>query len=186
MMMSRRISPRFGDPYAPTKTMNSDQNALRPGRPSEAKKPIARTRENSRQENGASGRRLDVSVREPGVEWERGELHKEANQEGCEHRNLQADGEIGRERAGLMPQGGVEERGHVEGVCVRSIYGGVHAGAVEVQGKDRKEHDHEPNLCENEEFQRRVSAVRCTPPAHPEEKPDDHAVPANPAQQEVE
>src|SRR3989442_67794 len=118
----------------------------------------AHLQEDGRQENGASGRRLDVSVREPGVEWERGELHEEANQEGCEHRNLQTDGEIGCERAGLMPQRGVEERGHVEGVCVRSIYGGVHAGAVEVQGKDRKEHDHERNLCENEKFENHVCA----------------------------
>src|SRR2546425_6921642 len=141
----------------------------------------AHLQEDARQQNGASGRRLDVSVREPGVEWERGELHQEANQEGCEHRNLQADGEIGRERAGLMPQGGVEERGHVKGVCVRSIYGGVHAGAVEVQGKDRKEHDHEPNLCENEEFQRRVSAVSAPPEGYPEKKRGGGGVPQKPA-----
>src|SRR3989449_678560 len=146
----------------------------------------AHLQEDARQENGASGRRLDVSVREPRVEWERGELHEEANQEGCEHRNLQAVREMGCERAGLMPQGGVEERGHVEGVCVRSIYGGVHAGAVEVQGKDRKEHDHEPNLCENEEFQRRVSAVRATPQASHEENRGDDEVPANTEEQEVE
>ena len=37
---------RFGEPYAPTKTMNSDQNEFRPGKPREAKKPIARIREN--------------------------------------------------------------------------------------------------------------------------------------------
>src|SRR2546425_3519933 len=146
----------------------------------------AHLQEDARQENGASGRRLDVSVREPRVERERGELHEEANQEGCEHRNLQADGEIGRERAGLMPQGGVEERGHVEGVCVRSIYGGVHAGAVEVEGKDRKEHDHEPNLCENEEVQRRVSAGRSTPDSYQEEHRDDHEFPENREEQEVE
>src|SRR3989441_11554474 len=85
-----------------------------------------------------------------------------------------------------MPQGGVEERRHVEGVCVRSVYGGVHAGAVEVQGKDRKEHDHEPNLCENEEFQRRVSAVRATPDAYQEEHRDDHAFPEKPEEQEGE
>src|SRR2546427_5768124 len=85
-----------------------------------------------------------------------------------------------------MPQGGVEERRHVEGVCVRSVYGGVHAGAVEVQGKDRKEHDHEPNLCENEEFQRRVSAVRATPDAYQEKKRGDDEVPENSEKQEGE
>src|SRR2546422_7452720 len=85
-----------------------------------------------------------------------------------------------------MPQGGVEERRHVEGVCVRSIYGGVHAGAVEVQGKDRKEHDHEPNLCENEEFQRRVSAVWSTPHAYQEENRGDDEVPEKREEQEGE
>src|SRR2546422_9596350 len=76
-----------------------------------------------------------------------------------------------------MPQGGVEERRHVEGVCVRSVYGGVHAGAVEVEGKDRKQHDHEPNLCENEEFQRRVSAVRPTPKSDQEQNQDKDELP---------
>src|SRR5437867_903818 len=85
-----------------------------------------------------------------------------------------------------MPQGGVEECRHVEGVCVRSVYGGVHAGAVEVKSKDRKEHDHEPNLCENEEFQRRVSAVRSTPDAYQEEHRDDDEFPENGEEQEVE
>src|SRR2546427_12265319 len=83
-----------------------------------------------------------------------------------------------------MPQGGVEERRHVEGVCVRSVYGGVHAGAVEVQGKDRKEHDHEPNLCENEEFQRRVSAGRVTPQALQEENRGVDERPEKPKEEE--
>src|SRR2546425_8338836 len=83
-----------------------------------------------------------------------------------------------------MPQGGVEERRHVEGVCVRSIYGGVHAGAVEVQGKDRKEHDHEPNLCENEEFQRRVSAVPATPASYQEEHRGGDELPGKREEQE--
>src|SRR2546422_11151155 len=85
-----------------------------------------------------------------------------------------------------MPQGGVEERRHVEGVCVRSVYGGVHAGAVEVEGKNRKQHDHEPNLCENEEFQRRVSAVRPTPDAHKEENRGNDEFPENREKQEGE
>src|SRR5881628_2701964 len=200
MMISARISTRFGDSYAPRKTMNSDQNELRLGRPSDAKNPMASTRENcgitfarpwssgmsrvpvacltepasmnriavmmpwlnnwkippwtpntvrleaprrtkpmcpielgetnecrvdhrhrpehcehppqalcgigedsevdakepvpahlqedAREEDGASGRGLDVSVREPGMEGEGGELHEEANQEGREDRNL--------------------------------------------------------------------------------------------------
>src|SRR2546428_11993608 len=83
-----------------------------------------------------------------------------------------------------MPQGGVEERRHVEGVCVRSVYGGVHAGAVEVQGKDRKEHDHEPNLCENEEFQRRVSAVSGPPEASQGEKRGEGEMPQDSEKQE--
>src|SRR2546426_12032654 len=85
-----------------------------------------------------------------------------------------------------MPQGGVEERRHVEGVCVRSVYGDVHAGAVEVEGKDRKQHDHEPNLCENEEFQRRVSAVPATPDAGQEEKRGNDEIPEKREEQEGE
>src|SRR2546425_10570376 len=85
-----------------------------------------------------------------------------------------------------MPQGGVEERRHVEGVSVRSVYGGVHAGAVEVQGKDRKEHDHEPNLCENEEFQRRVSAVWAPPKGYQEEQRGDEKFPAKNVEEEDE
>src|SRR2546427_4547323 len=85
-----------------------------------------------------------------------------------------------------MPQRGVEERRHVEGVCVRSVYGGVHPGAVEVEGKDRKQHDHEPNLCENEEFQRRVSAVRPPPEAQQEENPGNEEVPEKREKEEGE
>ena len=46
MRISRRIGSRFWEPYAPTNTMNSDQNEFRPGNPRDAKKAIARTAEN--------------------------------------------------------------------------------------------------------------------------------------------
>src|SRR5439155_27191451 len=55
----------------------------------DAKEPVpAHLQEDAREEDGASGRGLDVSVREPSMEGEGGELHEEANQEGREDRNL--------------------------------------------------------------------------------------------------
>ncbi len=55
----------------------------------DAEEPVpAHLQEDAREEDGASGRGLDVSVRKPGMEGEGGELHEEANQEGREDRNL--------------------------------------------------------------------------------------------------
>ena len=78
-----------------------------------------------------------MGIREPRVERERGELDDEAEEESGEDRDLQAQGEVRQEPSRLVTQRAMQERGHVERIRVRAVHGGVHPGAVEVQGEDR-------------------------------------------------
>src|SRR5437867_8978945 len=85
-----------------------------------------------------------------------------------------------------MPERRVQERRHVEGVRVRSVNGSIHARAVKVECEDRQQHDHEPDLREDEELKGRVSAVRPTPNPDEEEHRNDDEYTENRKEQEVE
>ena len=78
---------------------------VRQHRQTESQESIgAHFQQNAGENDAAGGRRLDVRVREPGVKWKHGNLHREGGEECQEEPHLQ------RRRVGALAQGQDVER----------------------------------------------------------------------------
>src|SRR2546422_1599648 len=85
-----------------------------------------------------------------------------------------------------MPEGAMEEYGHVERVRVVAIHGEVDAGTVEVEGEDRKEHDCEPHVGEDQKLEGRIPTVWPAPDPDQEEHREQDELPEDREEEEIE
>ena len=115
---------------------------VREQRQGEAQQAVGRgLQQDARQVHGTCGRRLGVSVRQPGVERHHRQLHREGDEEAQHQEVLDAGRQFGLEQVAVVE--------------------GDHASAVVVdqhQAEDRHQHDQAAGLGEDEELGRRVDA----------------------------
>ena len=126
--------------------------------------------EDGRQDDRAGRRRVGVRVGQPGVEREHRHLDREAQEEGQEHPPLQAGVE-----AVLL------ELDDVEGVLP-----GLRVGVVVVQRQDAEQHHDAADQGVQEELDGRVEPAVAAPDADQEVHRDQHHLPEQEEQQEVE
>jgi hypothetical protein len=137
---------------------------IRGDRQREAQEAVAAHLQHDRgQDHRAAGRRLDVRIRQPGVDREHRHLHREGGEEGHEDPVLL----------------GHRQRQLVEGVDV------VDAG-LRVHVDQRDQHEHRAEEGVQEELERRVDAPRAAPDADDQEHRDQHRLPEEVEQQRVE